>query len=62
MLVERWILARLRHHIFFTLASLNQAIRELLEDLNRSARRASSASSCPSPPRPSTGSASESLP
>lgn len=35
LLVERWILARLRHHTFFTLASLNQAIRELLEDLNR---------------------------
>jgi len=35
LLVERWILARLRHHTFFTLCSLNQAIRELLEDLNR---------------------------
>lgn len=35
LLVERWILARLRHHTFFTLAMLNQAIRELLEDLNR---------------------------
>ncbi len=34
LLVERWIPARLRHHTFFTLASLNQAIRELLEDLN----------------------------
>ena len=35
LLVERWILARLRHHTFFTLASLNQAIRGLLADLNR---------------------------
>jgi len=34
-IVERWILARLRHQRFFTLASLNQAIRLLLEDLNQ---------------------------
>lgn len=34
-IVERWILARLRHQTFFTLASLNQAIRLLLEDLNQ---------------------------
>ena len=33
--VERWILARLRHRRFFSLAELNQAIHELLEDLNR---------------------------
>ncbi len=33
-LVERWILARLRNRRFFSLAELNQAIRELLEDLN----------------------------
>ena len=32
--VERWILARLRHHTFFSLAELNQAIDELLADLN----------------------------
>ncbi len=32
--VERWILARLRHHTFFSLAELNQAIAELLTDLN----------------------------
>jgi transposase len=36
-LVERWILMRLRKQTFFTLASLNQAIRFLLEDLNRRA-------------------------
>jgi transposase len=32
--VERWILARLRHHTFFSLAELNAAIATLLEDLN----------------------------
>jgi transposase len=33
-LVERWILARLRHQTFFCLAELNQAIAALLPDLN----------------------------
>jgi transposase len=33
-IVERWILARLRHHTFFSLAELNQCIRALLEELN----------------------------
>jgi transposase len=32
--VQRWILARLRHHQFFSLAELNAAIRALLDDLN----------------------------
>lgn len=32
--VERWILARLRNMTFFSLASLNQAIRELLQELD----------------------------
>lgn len=32
--VERWILARLRHRRFFSLAELNQAIGELLARLN----------------------------
>ena len=32
--VERWILARLRDHTFFSLGELNQVIRELLEELN----------------------------
>jgi len=32
--VERWILARLRHETFFTLTALNERIAELLEDLN----------------------------
>ncbi len=33
--VERWILARLRHHRFFSLAELNTAIRGLLNELNQ---------------------------
>jgi transposase len=33
--VERWILARLRNRRFFSLAELNQAIHELLEEVNR---------------------------
>jgi len=32
--VQRWILARLRNRQFFSLAELNQAIRELVEQLN----------------------------
>jgi transposase len=34
LLVERWILAALRNHTFFSLSELNQAISEKLEDLN----------------------------
>lgn len=33
-IVERWILAALRHHRFFSVAELNEAIEELLERLN----------------------------
>ena len=33
-IVERWILARLRHHTFFSLAEVNQCIRTLLMELN----------------------------
>jgi transposase len=32
--VERWVLARLRHHTFFSLLDLNLMIRSLLSDLN----------------------------
>lgn len=32
--VERWILARLRHQVFFSLGALNHAIADLLTDLN----------------------------
>ena len=35
LLVERWVLARLRNHVFCSLTALNQAIRELLERLNQ---------------------------
>jgi transposase len=34
LVVERWILARLRHRRFFSLAELNEAIAELVTDLN----------------------------
>jgi len=34
LVVERWILARLRNRRFFSLADLNRAIRKLLEELN----------------------------
>jgi hypothetical protein len=34
LVVERWILARLRNRRFFSLAELNQAIAELVSDLN----------------------------
>jgi len=33
-IVERWILAALRNHTFFSLADLNRAIRKLLQRLN----------------------------
>lgn len=35
LIVQRWILARLRHQTFFTLADLNRTIKALLDDLNR---------------------------
>lgn len=34
LVIERWILARLRHHTFFGLQELNVAIKHLLTDLN----------------------------
>ncbi|WP_111979360.1 IS21 family transposase [Algibacillus agarilyticus] len=33
-IVERWIMARLRHETFFSLKQLNQRIAELLDDMN----------------------------
>lgn len=33
-IIERWILARLRHHTFFSLAELNQCISALLTEVN----------------------------
>ncbi len=35
LIVERWIIAALRHHTFFSLAELNRAIHELLIRLNQ---------------------------
>ena len=35
LIVERWILARLRNRRFFSLGELNEAIAELLDELNR---------------------------
>ena len=32
--VQRWIVARLRNEVFYSLQRLNQRIRELLDDLN----------------------------
>jgi len=34
-LVERWIMAKLRHQTFFSLAKLNHCIRALLIELNQ---------------------------
>jgi hypothetical protein len=34
-IVRRWIVVALRHRKFFSLAELNQAIRELLDKLNQ---------------------------
>lgn len=34
-IIERWILAKLRHQTFFSLAELNHCIRALLEEVNR---------------------------
>jgi transposase len=33
-IIERWILARLRHHTFFSLYELNHCIKALLEEVN----------------------------
>ena len=35
LLVERWIMAKLRHQTFFSLAELNHCINALLTDLNQ---------------------------
>jgi len=39
LVVERWILARLRNRTFFSLLELNEAIAALLEDLNHRTMR-----------------------
>jgi transposase len=45
-IAQRWILARLRHETFFSLAALNQRIRELLDELNGRTMRHYRASRC----------------
>lgn len=35
LIVERWVMARLRHQVFYTMAALNQAIRALTQELNQ---------------------------
>ncbi len=35
LVAERWVMARLRHHVFYTMAALNQAIRALNKELNQ---------------------------
>src|SRR5699024_9862400 len=35
LIVQRWVLLRLRNRTFFSLSSLNQAIAELMDALNR---------------------------
>lgn len=39
LIVQRWILARLRNQTFFSLAALNERIAELLEDFNHRTMR-----------------------
>lgn len=39
LIVERWILMRLRHEHFYTLSNLNQRIQELLFELNHRKQR-----------------------
>ena len=34
LIAQRWVLARLRHHTFFSLDALNERIAELVEELN----------------------------
>lgn len=34
LIVERWIIAALRNHTFFSLADLNRALKEKLEEFN----------------------------
>jgi transposase len=39
LIVERWILMRLRHYMFYTLSDLNVKIKVLMEDLNTRQQR-----------------------
>jgi transposase len=44
LIAQRWVLARLRHETFFSLAAMNERIAELLEDLNNRRMRVYGAS------------------
>ena len=46
LIVERWIIARLRHQRFYSIAALNQAIAALLVDLNQRAFKRREGSRC----------------
>lgn len=39
LIVERWILMRLRHYVFYTLSDLNVKIKALMEELNNRKQR-----------------------
>lgn len=39
LLIERWIIAALRHHRFFSVSDANKAVRQLLERVNQKAFR-----------------------
>lgn len=43
-IAQRWILARIRNQVFFSLAELNERIRELIDELNRYVMRGYGAS------------------
>jgi len=55
LMVERWLLGRLRHRIFHSLAEVNAAIAELLTGSTRNGRSGGSASPAASYWRRSTG-------
>ena len=57
LIVERYVLARLRNRRFFSLVELNAGIREIVADLNAKIMRklAARPTSRPSDPRDPTG-------
>ncbi len=55
LMVERWLLGRLRHRTFHSLAEVNAAIAELMTGSTRSGRSGGSASPAASCWRRSTG-------
>jgi hypothetical protein len=55
LIIERWLLGRLRHRRFYSLAELNAAIVELGDSSTKSARSAGSASLAEPYPKDSIG-------